>query len=59
MGPNQLTSSCTAKEIKKKTKRQLKKWEKIISNNATDEQLKSKKKKKNQKPNGKMRKRPE
>ena len=30
-----LTSFCTAKEIKKKTKRQLTEWEKVVSNNAT------------------------
>ena len=37
-----LTSFCTAKETKKKTKRQLTKWEKIVSNNATDKGLISK-----------------
>ena len=31
-----LTSFCTAKETKKKTKRQLKEWEKIVANDATD-----------------------
>ena len=31
-----LTSFCTAKETKKKTKRQLTEWEKILSNDATD-----------------------
>ena len=31
-----LTSFCLAKETKKKTKRQLIEWEKIISNDATD-----------------------
>ena len=36
MGPNQLKSFCTAKETKKKTKRQLTEWEKIVSNDATD-----------------------
>ena len=30
-----LTSFCTAKETKKKTKRQLTEWEKIVSNHAT------------------------
>ena len=30
---------CTAKETKKKTKRQLTEWEKIVSNNATDKGL--------------------
>ena len=34
-----LTSFCTAKETKKKTKRQLKEWEKIVSNDATDRSL--------------------
>ena len=37
-----LTSFCTAKEMKKKTKRQLTEWEKIISNDATDKGLISK-----------------
>uniref|UniRef100_A0A8W4F834 Uncharacterized protein n=1 Tax=Sus scrofa TaxID=9823 RepID=A0A8W4F834_PIG len=36
---NQWTSFCTAKETKKKTKRQLTEWEKIVSNNATDKGL--------------------
>ena len=31
-----LTSFCTAKETKQKTKRQLTEWEKIVSNNETD-----------------------
>ena len=31
-----LTSFCTAKETKKKTKRQLTEWERIVSNDATD-----------------------
>uniref|UniRef100_A0A8D1CI13 Uncharacterized protein n=1 Tax=Sus scrofa TaxID=9823 RepID=A0A8D1CI13_PIG len=31
-----LTSFCTAKETKKKTKRQLTEWEKIVSNDVTD-----------------------
>ena len=34
-----LTSFCTAKETKKKTKRQLTEWEKIVSNGATDKGL--------------------
>ena len=34
-----LTSFCTAKETKKKTKRQLTEWEKIVSNDATDKGL--------------------
>ena len=42
MGPNQTDKICTAKEIKKKAKRQLTKWEKIVSNDATDEGLISK-----------------
>ena len=37
-----LTSFCTAKETKKKTKRQLSEWEKIVSNDATDNGLVSK-----------------
>ena len=37
-----LTSFCTAKETKKKTKRQLSEWEKIISNDGTDKGLISK-----------------
>ena len=37
-----LTSSCTAKETKKKTKRQFTEWEKIASNDATDKGLTSK-----------------
>ena len=36
MGPNQNDKICTAKEMKKKTKRQLTEWEKIVSNDATD-----------------------
>ena len=62
-----LTSLCTAKETKKKPKRQLTEWEKTVSNDATDKgfiyriykqliQLNSKKK---QSINGKMGKRPE
>ena len=34
-----LKSLCTAKETKKKTKRQLSEWEKIVSNDATDKGL--------------------
>ena len=34
-----LTSFCTAMETKKKTKRQLTEWEKIVSNDATDKGL--------------------
>ena len=34
-----LKSFCTAKETKKKTKRQLTEWEKILSNDATDNGL--------------------
>ena len=37
-----LTSCCTTKETKKKTKRWLTEWEKIFSNNATDKGLISK-----------------
>ena len=36
------TTICTAKETKKKTKRQLTEWEKILSNYATDKGLISK-----------------
>uniref|UniRef100_A0A8W4FFZ9 Reverse transcriptase domain-containing protein n=1 Tax=Sus scrofa TaxID=9823 RepID=A0A8W4FFZ9_PIG len=64
-----LTSFCTAKETKKKTKRQLTEWEKIVSNDAMDKGLISRiykqfthlssKKKKSQPPNGKMGNRPE
>ena len=43
MGPNQTDKLfCTAKETKRKTKRQLTEWEKIISNDATDKGLISK-----------------
>ena len=42
MGPNQIDKFCTAKDTKKKTKRQLTKWEKIISSDATDKGLISK-----------------
>ena len=60
-------SFCTAKETKKKTKRQLTEWEKIVSNDATDKGLTAKtykqltplNSKKSQEPNGKMGKRPE
>ena len=37
-----VTSFCTAKETKKKTKRQLTDWEKTVSNDATDKGLISK-----------------
>ena len=37
-----LKSFCTAKKTKKKTKRQLTEWEKIVSNDATDKDLISK-----------------
>ena len=67
MGPNQTDKFCTAKETKKKTKRQRTQWEKMISNNATDkglisrlyEQLRQLNSKKSQQPNAKMGKRPE
>ena len=36
-----LTGFCTAKETKKKMKRQLSKWKKIVSNDATDKGLNS------------------
>ena len=58
-----LKSFCTAKETKKKTKRQLTEWEKIVSNDATDKGLISKytiyttQQQKSQQPNGKMGKR--
>ena len=42
MGPNQTDKFCTAKETKKKTKRQLTEWEKIVSNDATHKGLVSK-----------------
>ena len=61
-----LKSFCTAKETKKKTKRQLTEWEKIVSNDSTDRGLISKiykktytKQQTSQQPNGKMGKRPE
>ena len=69
MGPNQTDKFCTAKETKKKTKRQLIEWEKVVSNDATDKGLISKiyskqatcttKQQKSQQPNGKMGKGPE
>ena len=34
-----MTIFCTAKETKKKPKRQLSEWEKIVSNDATDKGL--------------------
>ena len=37
-----LTSFCTAKESKKKTKRQFTEWKKIVSNDAIDKHLISK-----------------
>ena len=39
---NKLTSSCTAKETKKKTKRPLTEWEKIVANDETHKGLISK-----------------
>ena len=39
MGPNQTDKFCTAKEIIKKTKRQLTEWEKTVSNDANDKGL--------------------
>ena len=42
MGPKQIKKFCTAKETIKKTKRVLKEWEKIVSNDATDQGLISK-----------------
>ena len=42
MVPNQTDKFCTAKETKKKTKRQLTEWKKIVSNDATDKGLISK-----------------
>ena len=39
MGPNQIDKFCTAKETKKKTRRQLTEWEKTVSNDATDKGL--------------------
>ena len=46
MEPNQTEKLCTAKETKKKTKRQLSEWEKIVSNDTTDKGLISKRYKK-------------
>ena len=42
MGPKQTDKFCTAKETKKKTKRQLTEWEKTVLNDATDKGLISK-----------------
>ena len=42
MGPNQTDKFCTEKETRKKPKRQLTEWEKIVSNDATDKGLISK-----------------
>ena len=42
MGPIKLTRFCMAKETKKKTKRQLTEWVKIVSNGTTDKGLISK-----------------
>ena len=39
MGSDQTDTFCTAKETKKKTKRQLTEREKIVSNDATDKGL--------------------
>ena len=39
MGPHQTEKFCTAKETKKKTKRQLSEWEKTVSNDATNKGL--------------------
>jgi len=39
MGLNQSDKFCTAKETKKKAKRQLTEWEEIVSNDATDRGL--------------------
>ena len=60
MGPHQTDKFCTAKETKKKTKRQLTEWEKIVSNDATDkgfiskiyEQLTQLNSQKSQQPSG-------
>ena len=67
MGPLKLTSFCTAKETKKKTKRQLTEWEKIVSNDEMNKGLISRiykqliqlNSKKSQHHNGKIGKRPE
>jgi len=64
-GIKKRTNFCTAKETKKKTKRQLSEWEKIVSNDATDKGLISRiykdttQQQKSQQLNGKMGKRPE
>ena len=42
MGPNQTEKILHKKETKKKTKRQLSEWEKIVSNDAMDKGLISK-----------------
>ena len=39
MGPHQTDKFGTAKETKKKTKKQLMEWEKIVSNDAMDKGL--------------------
>ena len=39
MGPNKLTSFCTAKNPNRKKKRQLKEWFQIVSNDAADKDL--------------------
>jgi len=39
MGINQTDEFCTAKETKNKTKRQCTEWEKIVSNDATENGL--------------------
>ena len=39
MGLNQTDKFCTAKVTKRKTKRQVTEWEKIVSNDATDKGL--------------------
>ena len=65
VGPNQIYKLCTAKETKKKTKRQLTEWEKIVSIDATGLNLQNiqatytTQQPKSQQPNGKMGKRPE
>ena len=61
MDPIKLTSFCTAKETKKKPKRQRTEWEKIVSKDATDKGITSKiytttyttQQQKSQQPNGK------
>ena len=42
MGPNKIKSFCTTKETLSKVKRQPSEWEKIIANEATEEELISK-----------------